>query len=101
MISQIKPTGNYVLVTQMPDYYQSPGGVVFPNCYHPDDKRWLVLAVGPGRLLKSGQRVPIEVAPGQQVIANYNGGERFEVEDGLKRLMIDAKEIVAVIETVL
>ena len=65
---------------------QSPGGIVLPDMAKEKPTRGTVVAVGPGRLMESGVRVPCVVAVGDKVIFARYGG--VEIEQHGKQLTI-------------
>lgn len=86
--------GELILVEPLPQKLQSSGGILFAERYRDDRKQFKVLAVGPGRRLKNGSVIPLEIKPGDHVLAELYTDTRYEFEDGRK--IIDAKQCVAV-----
>jgi len=56
-----------------------------------------IVAVGPGKLLKSGQRAQMEVKIGDKVLFEKWGGEEIKV-DGKEYKISSADKILAIIE---
>ena len=56
-----------------------------------------VLSVGPGKMLESGQRQPIEVSVGQKVLFKKYAPDEFEI-DGQTYLVIRAEDVIAIVE---
>lgn len=98
MVRTIKPLGNKVLCAQIMPEMQTASGILFLEKYRDDRKRFRVLACGPGLRLKNGALKPIEAEPGDQIICNMLGQDRYQLEDGTQRWVIDAREIVAVVK---
>lgn len=64
----IRPTADGLYVEIIPEPEQSPGGLwIPPEAGHPP-QRALVLAVGPGRIDKRGNLIPMEVKVGDKVL---------------------------------
>jgi chaperonin GroES len=95
-ISQIKPTGNRVLVKLL-RRTASDRGLLYPGAWIDDEKQWLVLAVGSGIRLKDGTRLTPEVRVGDHIIVDALGKDRYDLDDRTGRMFIDATEIVAVV----
>jgi chaperonin GroES len=55
------------------------GGIVLPDSAQEKPQRGTVVAVGPGRLLDSGNRGELSVAVGDTVIYGKYGGSDIEV----------------------
>jgi co-chaperonin GroES (HSP10) len=97
----MKILGNRVLVEPLkPTTQVTPGGIhLLANPHRPwvaedDEFQYRVLAVGTGKLTKSGERIPIEATPGDGVLVNLtNGGIVNEFNDGSHRLLVDADKI--------
>jgi len=86
--NSIRPTGNRVLIEEDENPAMSAGGIHLPSTAR--DAKFsvtaTVLAVGPGKRLKSGQLVPIPLEKGDRVVlAKAHGslvhGERVRLVD--------------------
>ena len=55
------------------------GGIVLPDSAKEKPQRGTVVAVGPGKLLDSGERGTLSVAVGDEVIYGKYGGSEVEV----------------------
>ncbi|MCG0278562.1 MAG: co-chaperone GroES [Thermanaeromonas sp.] len=92
-----KPLGDRVLVKVIEAEEKTKGGIVLPDTAKEKPQQGEVLAVGPGRVLENGQRLPMEVKKGDKVIfAKYAGTEVKEGEE--KYLLISERDILAVVE---
>lgn len=92
-----KPLGDRVLVKIIEAEEKTKGGIVLPDTAKEKPQQGEVLAVGPGRVLENGQRLPMEVKKGDKVIfAKYAGTEVKEGEQ--KYLLISERDILAVVE---
>lgn len=87
----IRPLGNQVLIGPLPKRLVTPGGIYLIERYVDDEKSCVVTAVGP-----KVKDIPI----GSHVIVEELGYNRKPVEDGTGRIIVDAREIVAVVEKV-
>jgi chaperonin GroES len=77
----LKLLRNTVLLQPLPPKTVSDGGVHLAMQYQDDRKQWRVLAVGPGRRLKTGLVLPPEVQPGDRVLYNPDLGNRYAFSD--------------------
>jgi chaperonin GroES len=98
MSFEIRPLGNHVLIGPIPPseiIAQPPQNriIVPDSCEDPrKHKQFRVLAVGPGKLLKNGQRLAPEVAVGDYVM--FSGDfDHKELEDGRK--LVNADQLLA------
>ncbi len=92
----IRPLGDNVLVKQTKADEVTSFGLVLPG---KDEKKaeGEVVAVGPGKMLKSGERAAMEVKPGDKVILKNWGGEKVEL-DKEEYKIVSQEDILAVIE---
>lgn len=75
----------------------SSGGIYLPETAREKPYRGTVVAVGPGRLLDSGERVPPQVKPGDKVMFSKYGGTEVKIE-GKEYVILREEDIYAVIE---
>jgi len=79
----LRPVGANVVVRRDPAEAVTAGGIVLPDEAQEKPRQGTVIAVGPGKLLPSGERQPIDVQVGDTVIfTKYSGNEvRWGGED--------------------
>jgi chaperonin GroES len=70
------------------------GGIVLPDAAQEKPQRGTVLAVGPGRLLDSGQRAVVSVEVGDEILFGKYGGTDIEV-DGEEVKILRESDILA------
>lgn len=75
----VRPLSDRILVKRLPSQeYQ--GLIIIPDVSRETSTRWEVLAVGPGKRGKKGQRIPCDVKPGDTVVLGpYNDFEAGDV----------------------
>ena len=94
-IKDIKPLADRVLVEPLEQEETTPSGLVLPDTAKEKPQEGKVLAVGPGRLMDSGERAPMEVKANDRVLyAKYAGTEIKK--DDKKYLLLSEKDILAV-----
>ena len=77
---QLKPLDDRVVVEPLSAETTTSGGIVLPDSAQEKPQRGKVKAVGPGRLLDSGERSGISVKIGDEVLFSKYGGTDIEVE---------------------
>ena len=94
----IKPLGGRVLVKPLKEEEVTKSGIVLPETVDKEKKaEGEVIAVGPGKLLESGARAPLEVKVGDKVLFEKWGGE--EVKIGKEEYKIlEGEKILAILE---
>ena len=92
----IKPLHDKVVVERMEAETKSAGGIVIPDTAKEKPMRGTVIAVGPGRVLKSGEVKPLDVKKGDKVLFGGYAGSEVKL-DGKDYLIVNESEIFAVI----
>jgi chaperonin GroES len=77
---KVRPLDDRVVVEPLEAEEKTPGGILLPDTAKQKPQRGRVIAVGPGRLLDSGQRAPMAVARGDEVIYGRYAGSDIEVD---------------------
>ena len=93
----IKPLGDKVVVKPTEEEEKSAGGIILPDTAKKKPQEGVVVAVGPGRVLDSGERAPMNVKKGQTVIFTKYGGTEVTI-DGEDYVILDQDSIYAVKE---
>ena len=93
----IKPLEDRVVVQANEAETTTASGIVIPDTAKEKPQEGTVLAVGPGRVDDSGNRIPLDVNVGDVVLySKYGGTEiRYAGED---YLVLSARDVLAVIE---
>lgn len=94
MSISLKPLDERVVVRPVDAEETTAGGIVLPDTAKEKPQRGKVLAVGPGRLLDSGERVAISVVVGDEVLFSKYGGTDIEV-DGQEVKILRESDILA------
>ena len=90
----LKPLDDRVVVEPLSAEETTAGGIVLPDSAKEKPQRGTVLAVGPGRLLDSGERSTLSVKVGDEVLFGKYGGTEIEV-DGREIKILRESDILA------
>jgi chaperonin GroES len=93
----LKPLGHQVLVRPSEAEERTRGGIVLPDAAQKKPMEGEVLAVGSGKLLDSGKRVPVSVKVGDIVVYSKYAGTEVTVKDE-KLMILEEDTILAVRE---
>jgi len=93
----LNPLDDRVVVQAMDAEETTAGGIVLPDAAREKPQRGTVLAVGPGRLLDSGERCAVSVTVGDEVLFGKYGGTDIEV-DGDEVKILRESDILAKVE---
>ncbi len=77
---QLKPLDDRIVVRPLDAEERTAGGIVLPDSAKERPQRGKVVAVGPGRLLETGERCAVELAVGDEVLFGKYGGTDIEVD---------------------
>ncbi len=90
----IRPLDDRVVIEPMAAEETTAGGIVLPDAAQEKPQRGTVVAVGPGKLLDSGERGELSVSVGDEVIYGKYGGTEIEV-DGRDVKILRESDILA------
>ncbi len=91
---KINPLDDRVVVEPMSAEETTAGGIVLPDSAQEKPQRGTIVAVGPGKLLDSGDRGELSVNVGDEVIFGKYGGSEIEV-DGAEYKILRESDILA------
>ncbi len=95
-MAKLQPLGDRVVVKPSEQEEVTRGGLVLPGTAQEKPQEGEVVAVGPGRVLDSGERAKMEVKAGDKVVfAKYSGTE-FKLEDE-ELLILSERDLLAVL----
>jgi chaperonin GroES len=92
----IKPLGERVLVEPIAKEVTTASGILLPETAKEKPQEGKVVAVGSG-VLVDGQRVALEVKPGDRVLFSKYAGTEIKV-DGKEYLIMKENDIHAILE---
>ena len=90
----LKPLDDRVVVQPLDAEEKTAGGIVLPDSAQEKPQRGKVVALGPGKLLDSGERCAIELSVGDEVLFGKYGGTEIEV-DGTEVKILRESDILA------
>ena len=93
----VKPLADRVLIKAISET-ETKSGIVIPETVEKErPEKGEVIAVGPGKMLKTGERAAMSVKVGDQVMFKKYSPDEIKV-DGKDLLILDESDILAVIE---
>jgi len=93
----IRPLNDYVLIKALEAEEKTTGGILLPDTAKEKPMRGKVVAVGPGKLLDSGERAPLTVKVGNTVIYGKYAGTEIKLETE-EHTMMRENEIFGILE---
>src|SRR4030088_2503359 len=92
----LKPLGDRVVVKPVEREERTKGGIVPPDTAKEKPQEGIVEAVGSGRLLDNGSKVPMELKVGDKVLYAKYAGNEFKVDE-VEYLIVSEKDVLAVL----
>ena len=93
----LQPLDDRIVVRPSEAEQTTASGLVIPDTAKEKPQEGEVLAIGPGRIDDSGNRVPLDVTVGDKVIYSKYGGTEIK-HNGEEYLVLSARDVLAVIE---
>ncbi len=95
---KLKPLGDRLIVAAIEEEETTASGLVLPDTAKEKPQKGRVLAVGDGKLDDNGQRVPLDVAEGDEVLYSKYGGTEIKV-DGEDLLVLRETDVLAKVQS--
>ena len=96
MASKIRPVGDRLVVKPAAKEEVTRSGIVIPDTAKEKPQEGEVIAVGSGKLLDNGERVPMEIKVGDRVLYAKYGGTEFKL-DGEDYLVMRESDVLAIL----
>jgi chaperonin GroES len=90
----LKPLGDRLIVQVVEEEETTASGIVLPDTAKEKPQRGKVVAVGDGKFDDDGDRIPIDVAEGDEVLYSKYGGTEIVVE-GEDLLVLRESDVLA------
>jgi chaperonin GroES len=90
----LKPLGDRLIVQVVEEEEKTASGIVLPDTAKEKPQRGKVVAVGDGKFDDDGDRIPIDVSEGDEVLYSKYGGTDIVVE-GEDLLVLRESDVLA------
>ena len=94
---KFNPLGDRVLVKRSDEEETTAGGIVLPGSAAEKPSQGEVLAVGPGRVLDSGETQEVSVKVGDIIVFGQSAGSNTVKVDGEELLILSESDILGTI----
>jgi chaperonin GroES len=95
-MANVRPLRDRVLVRRIEETEQKVGGIIIPDSAKEKPLQAEVIAVGSGRILESGEKMPLDLKAGDKVLIGKWSGTEVKV-DGEDLLILKEDEILGVL----
>ena len=93
---KIKPLGDKVVVKPITAEQKLASGIYIPDTAKEKPQQGEVLAVGSGRVLDNGTRIPMEVKVGDRVLYSKYGGTEIKIDEQ-EYLILNERDVHAIL----
>jgi chaperonin GroES len=97
MASTLKPLDDRIVVKPLESEEKTAGGIVLPDNAKEKPQRGKVTAVGPGKMLDNGNRAPLSVKVGDEVLFGKYAGNDVKI-DGTEVKIMRESDLLAKVE---
>ena len=92
---KFRPLHDRVVVRRVKEEEKSAGGIIIPDTAKEKPMQGKVLAVGNGRVLDNGMKVPLALKVGDRILFGKYSGTEIKI-DGVDVLVVREDEVLAV-----
>ncbi len=97
MSGKLRPLHNRLIVKRNEEEEKTAGGIIIPDSAKEKPQEGDVLAVGPGRRDKQGERIAMEIQKGDRILFSKYGGTEAKL-DGDDVLILSEDDVLAILE---
>ena len=94
--TKLVPLGDRVVVLPKQKEEVTKSGIVLPDTAREKPQEGAVIAIGPGRVLDNGTKVPMDLKVGQTVLYAKYAGTEFKIDDD-EYLILREPDVLAVV----
>ncbi len=94
---KLKPLHDRVILKRIEEEEVKKGGIIIPDTAKEKPQKAEVIAVGEGKILENGQKIPLTVKPGDTVLIGKYAGTEVKIDDE-EFVIVREDEILAIIE---
>ncbi|QDV52965.1 MULTISPECIES: co-chaperone GroES [Gimesia] len=95
---ELNPLDDRIVIEPNVAEETTAGGIVLPDTAQEKPQSGTVIAVGPGRLLESGERCPVAVEVGDEVLYGKYGGTDIEVSGKEVKILRESDILAKIIK---
>jgi len=94
---KIRPLHDRILIKRMEEQETRRGGIIIPDTAKEKPQECKVVAVGNGKVLDDGKRLPLDVKAGDKILFGKYSGNEVKIEDE-EYLIIREEDVLAILE---
>ena len=92
----IRPLQDRVILKRVKEEEKTKGGIIIPDTAKEKPQEGEVIAVGNGKILENGTKVPMDVKVGDKVLFGKYSGTDIKIE-GQEYLILHENDVLAIV----
>lgn len=93
---KVRPLQDRILVKRLNEEEKTKGGIIIPETAKEKPQEGEVVAVGNGKTLESGQKLALEVKPGDRILFSKYSGSEVKI-DGSEYTIMREDDVLGVL----
>jgi chaperonin GroES len=94
---KIRPLHDRIILKRVKEEEKTKGGIIIPDTAKEKPVEGKIVAVGAGKVLEDGKRIPLQVKPGDRVLFGKYSGSEIKI-DGEEHLIMREDDVIAIVE---
>ena len=94
---KVRPLHDRVIVKRIEEEETTKGGIIIPDSAKEKPMEGEIVAVGSGKVMEDGKKIPLEVKAGNRVLFGKYAGTDIKI-DGEDRLIMREDDVIAILE---
>src|SRR5205823_3498861 len=95
---KIRPLHDRILIKRVEEREAQRGGIIIPDSAKEKPQEGEVVAIGNGKMLENGTRVPLDVQAGDRILFGKYSGSEIKV-DGQEYLILREDEVLGILSS--
>jgi chaperonin GroES len=96
MSMKVKPLYDRILVRRLDPKEEVKGGIIIPDTAKEKPMEGKVVAIGAGRVDKSGKTIPMQVKVGDKVLIGKYAGTEVKIDD-VEHVIVKEDEVLGIV----
>jgi chaperonin GroES len=94
---KVRPLHDRIILKRVEEEEKTKGGIIIPDTAKEKPVEGKVVAVGAGKVLEDGKRIPLQVKAGARVLFGKYSGTEIKI-DGEEHLIMREDDVIAIVE---
>jgi chaperonin GroES len=97
VVMKIRPLQDRVIVKRIEEEETTKGGIIIPDTAKEKPMEGKIVAVGSGKILDDGKKIPLDLKEGDRVLFGKYAGTEIKI-DGEDHLIMREEDILGILE---